>query len=154
VYRVHISPSLAGWREWVSQWYDRSNTAAAATPVTIASAGETVRLQVTLERGGTISGTVRDASGPDSYKVVVTTAHDRAMWTTRSVSATGAFTVLGVPDGDWKVGAVRSAQFPEVVPPETVWFPNTRDWGSARIVTTRGFGDVTGIDIVMPAPKP
>jgi hypothetical protein len=35
-----------------------------------------------------------------------------------------------------------------------VWFPNTRDWGSARIVTTRGFGDVTGIDIVMPAPKP
>jgi hypothetical protein len=154
-YLVQIEPSLRGWYPWVAQWYDRSYAASRATPVTISSLGEVVQLAITLERGGTISGTVHDSQlVEEGYSFFVTTANDPQQWGSHyTFDKMGGFIILGLPDGDWKIGVLREHQYPDVAPEETIWFPGVSEWNSAGIIATSGFGDVTGVDIVMPAQR-
>jgi hypothetical protein len=151
-YVVQFDPTLRCWDAWAPQWYDRQADAAAATPVTIGAAGEVVTIPVTLQRGGTISGTVLDpVDVQEGWSFFVTTADDPAQWGsyyTRDLE--GTYTIHGLPDGAWKVGAFREVWFPDVAPDDTVWFPGMSDWQDADVITTSGFEDVTGVDIVMP----
>jgi hypothetical protein len=125
-----------------------------ATPITIPGEGEIVSVPVTLERGGTIRGTVLTVPKDPSadYYIYITAADDPAAWGhTFYWEWDRSFEVEGLPNGNWKVGAWRQwkSEYPEQPPEETVWYPGTLDWGSAGIIEIRDFSDVSGIEIVV-----
>ena len=158
-YRMHIEPELRGFLPWAPQWYDRAISPAGATPITIAHEGDVVRIPVVLEKGGTISGTVREIPGVRvDYFVYITRADDATRWGyTFAHRDRPSFVVKGLPDGDWKVGVRRQSTpptYPDQPPRDTVWYPGTTTWEAAQAIATRGFEDVTGIEISMPDVQP
>ncbi len=150
-YRLRIEADFNGWRRWVPQWYDRALTAAEATPITIGYPGAIVNLPLVLERGGSIAGIVSDAQAPAvDHPVYVTPAGSLEAWGYLVAYAPAQqFLLEGLPDGDWKVGASRS-RIEEQPPADTVWYPGGT-WENATVISTRGYSDVTGIVISLPA---
>ncbi len=155
-YRLHVDFSLRGFSKWTPQWYDRAVDPRDARIVTIGSEGEVVRIPLVMQEGGTISGTLSGPGyGTDDVLIYVTQADDPSGWSHRLVpAARESFTVEGLPNGRWKVGAsFRAGNNPDhpTPAPGTVWYPSTTDWRSARVISIRNFEDVDGIEISLPA---
>jgi hypothetical protein len=151
-YLLRIDPAFSGFAEWLPQWFDGSLTQEAATPITIANEGDVVPVHVTLTVGGKITGTIADAAYPDADHLVYYTRADDPASIGFSFGLAGrSFTVPGLQDGDYKVGAWRqpSRIYPEQPPSGTVWYPGTSDWTAAQVISIRDHGVVSGIDIEM-----
>ena len=157
-YRVHVDFSLRGFSKWTPQWYDRAVDPVRARIVTIGGEGEVVRIPLVMQQGGTISGVLGGPGlGTDDVIIYVTAADDPSGWSNRWVPAgRQSFTVEGLPNGQWKVGASipagNNADRPTPAP-GTIWYPGTTHWQSARVITIRNFEDVTGIEISLPSPR-
>ncbi len=146
---------LGGSASWRPQWYDRAATAAEARLVTIASAGQIVSLDLILERGGVIGGVaVQGGESPTHYYVLLTPADEGVVLAYDSAwSFEPGFTIRGLPDGDFKVGACLSGAGWDLAappPPDTVWYPGTTDWAGAGVISIRDAGVIT--DLVIPVP--
>jgi len=156
-FALYITPSPhdLGTTAWRPQWFDRAALMANAVTVTVGSPGEIVRLDVALERGGTISGAFA-APLPDdgSVYVVVTPQNERRTWGT-SYAAAGhaAYSVVGLPDGGYKIGVFHPyAGWDRGDPPPegTLWYPGTPDWSAAGVIGIQDAGDVTGVALSAP----
>ena len=77
-YLMHVYPAaMVGKTAWRPQWYDRAAEAGEARLISIASAGEIVPLDLILEAGGEIHGSlVRQPGDEKCYKIIVTTADE------------------------------------------------------------------------------
>lgn len=151
-YLLRVEPHQRGsYTTWVPQWYDRASRGEEARLITIDREGVIVRIAVNLERGGRIQGVVL---GPEeNHLIYLTPADEQSAWTrVFSGAAGGDFDMEGIPDGAWKIGAWRSAPgaYPDEPPPDTVWYPGTRDWNSAGIVSITAASEVLGIEIAPP----
>jgi hypothetical protein len=62
--------------------------------------------------------------------------------------------VNGLSAGRWKIGASFEGSQTDspTPPPDTIWYPNKSQWGSARAITIRDIEAITGISIQMPQP--
>ncbi len=154
-YLAHIGPEHAGSTSWRAQWYDRAPTAEQALPVLLMEPGEIVELALTLERGGELGGLLVLPAGSESdYVVVATPAQECVEWGHRLVfPVEPGFSLLGLPDGAYKVGAVLSADYygaPDFPPAGFVWYPGTTDWNAAGIIEIIDAATVSGVDIVIP----
>ncbi len=151
-YLMRIESGFRGASTWAPQWFDRADTPMLATTIML-DQGEIEPIVVTLEKGGTIAGLVRDSAGESLYRVHITTADEPETWASRFVSsANPVFEFQGLPNGDWKVSAQRTGiELPE---PQRVWYPSTTDWETAEAIPVRDHADVTGIEIVLPASNP
>ncbi len=133
-----------GYSPWLTQWYPGTTVVDQAERITITTSGEILPLSMTLVEGGSISGRIVGDQVPFSYRYVrVTTANSPDQW--GAVSAWNpdfAFSVLGLPDGGYRVGQASSRNATE-----TIWYPGTTDWDTAEIITIENAGSVTGIDI-------
>ncbi|MCK4413317.1 MAG: hypothetical protein KAY32_07230 [Candidatus Eisenbacteria sp.] len=156
-YRLRIEPRRSGLSPWQPQWFNRTSTFEEAETITIAAEGEIVPLAISLERGGAIRGTViepEEAHRP-GYVLLVTPADTSACWGyVYTMRPTSNYEALGLPDGDWKVGATTRLLYddcPLDPPDDTIWYPGTADWEAATVIEIRDHGEVSGIDI--PAPE-
>jgi hypothetical protein len=145
-------PSWLGDQWWRPQWFDRAPDSAGAQVVTIGGPGEIVLLDVTVERGGTISGQVEDGAATIDHRVVfVAPADGDICWGFDSLFVQQTeFSVIGIPDGDYRVGVTpygTTAPHGHPAPEGTIWYPGTPDWSEATIVEIRDGGDVEGLVI-------
>ena len=153
-YLMHVSPRHPGSAAWRPQWYDRATSPEGAQPVTLTAAGEVVLLPLVLELGGVVRGTVlMDPDAPKDYYIIVTPAGDRTTWGySYAWDLASSFEVLGLPDGDFKIGACpiganSSWAWPDPAPAETRWFPGGVAWDDAGVITIVDGGDVEGLEL-------
>ncbi|MBU1701065.1 MAG: carboxypeptidase-like regulatory domain-containing protein [Candidatus Eisenbacteria bacterium] len=142
-YRLFIYwsfPSL-----WRAQWYDQANSGEEATSIVLDSEGDIENINVTLEKGGAVSGRILDSSGmpADGSSMIVRVLDTgwvfRYYWETAD---DGSYHLEGLPDGRLIIGI-------EHRPPEyarITWYPGTDDENAAEFITLNHAEEITGID--------
>ncbi|MBK9304506.1 MAG: carboxypeptidase regulatory-like domain-containing protein [bacterium] len=149
--RIGYDGYSVGRLSWLPQWFDRAESPAGARPILLTEPGEIVTLDLVLENGGTIAGSLETLS--TEYHIVFVCREDQPLEWAHTTVSNGAYTFLGLPDGRYKVGAVPSEDYWDAEgfpPPGTTWYPSTPDWDAAGVVEIVGAGTVTGVDIVVP----
>ncbi len=153
-YLIYITPLeyRLGSSSWKPQWFDRATEAEQAQMISIASVGEIVPVDLTLELGGVISGIVEQGDEPaQQYYVLITPADETNCWAYDiTYLPSREFTFHGLPDGDYKVGALSYGQgwnYTSVPETGVVWYPATSDWDSAGILEIRDATEFTNVDI-------
>jgi|GEM_PF-3165348 len=150
----HEPYGFYGDPNWIPQWYDGADTPGEAQVITLESPGQILDLTVTLGRGGTLSGSVDWGTVvSDALVVTLTTAGDSTSSRTDFLfDFDTEFTVGGLLDGDYKLGAhplyIRAIGGP-LYPQSTVWYPGTSDWSEAAVIEIRDGGTVSGLDFGM-----
>jgi len=153
---LFITPhgSRYGGSAWRPQWFDRKTEPAEARLISIGSPGEVVRLDVTLERGGTIAGEL-EFSSPSSrwHYVLLTTADHYLCWGADIVfEGNREYLLQGLPDGRYRIGAISwemDWDFGAPPPAGTIWYPGTGNWDEAEIVEIVDAADLVGLNIPM-----
>lgn len=154
-YYMHLEPFAPGQSPWLAQWYDRQPTIDEAIRVVIPAAGEIVDLSVTLLPGGVIRGGIVQSTMPaQSYYVAVTPADAERIWGYVTLWTTETeFEILGLPDGEWKLGAWIPGEdgndHPEP-PARAIWYPGTSAWDDATLITISAASDIDGIILSIP----
>lgn len=149
---VMTDPNRVGNQWWVPQWYDRAPEASLAQVVTIGGPGEIVTLDLTLERGGTISGLVEGEEATTGLRAaVVATAGGDILWGIDILyEQRTEFSVIGIPDGDYLVGITppwETVRHGESAPEGTIWYPGTLEWSEATVIGIRDAADITDVAI-------
>jgi hypothetical protein len=133
---------------WIEHWYNHADAMDSATPIVVAGEGQVVWIYPELIAGAKISGIILDEGGSPvvGAGISLTTSNEIAWLHDRQTltRAGGAFDLLAIPDGDYKLGAAVSGGA------GTVWYPGTASWDSAGVVTIQAHEDVTGIVIRFP----
>lgn len=154
-YIIRLSPIEFFSSRWLSQWYDRAESPEQATIISILQAGEVVPITLHMESGGTIQGTVTRSCGdePEFTWICATTADSEEhlgatmLTSPRDVQSEAAFTLRGLPNGDYKIGCwVCGLYDPDCPPASVTWYPGTPNWSAATVVAIRDHEDVSGID--------
>ncbi len=132
---------------WIEHWYDHADSLESATPIVVTNPGQVVWIYPNLMAGAKISGIVLDEQeSPVVGSLILLTTSENAggFYNRRTLTrAGGAFDVLALSDGAYKLGADLYAR-------GIVWYPGTESWDSAGVVTIRAHEDVTGIVIQFP----
>jgi hypothetical protein len=149
-YFMHLSPFAPGQSAWLPQWYDRKPSAESALQVVIPAAGEIVAVSVTLIEGGGILGTlVQSAQSTQDYYIVVTPATENLVWGYANLwSHESEFEILGLPDGDWKLGIwpYETGDIVSMSPPaEAFWYPADSNWNDAALFTITDHNEINDI---------
>lgn len=155
-YFLYFTPSYSsfGHLSWLAQWFDRADDPADAQVVSIGSFGEVVRLDVNLERGGTIGGQL-EFSSPDGgwYRVIATPADQYLGWGWNYASEEYPdFVLQGLPDGNYKFGVFPSGvdwSYGDPPPEETLWYPGNGNWDEAEILEIIDASDHVGLNILL-----
>lgn len=128
---------------WFSQWYDQAESLEAATPIVIASAGETVEITAHLLAGGQIHGRVQHPNGnPCTGAGIVVRSVDGSFeddWAGSTHPIDGSFEILGLSNGEYYVGVRLPYGWRS-------WFPGTSDPEFADTVRVEEHGIVSSID--------
>ncbi len=134
-YRIRVVPAPP-YRE---EWYDNATTAETATTVNAPGPGPVAGIDVVLDLGGTISGTVTDADTglPVPGIAVSTFGPDSAESTT---AADGTYTLAGLVDGDYSV------RFTPVSTYLQEWYDGDLTGGAPTQVTIADAAAVTSVD--------
>ncbi len=158
-YLFRLYPSYPLASPYLDQWHDRAASEEEALVISIAEAGEVVPLTLRPLRGATIRGRITWTPQPRSYPVIfATTATSPEPLGKRgpdswpeSPGEACDFSLHGLADGDYKVGAWLYTHSGWEPPPDSVaWHPGTADWDSAAVIEIRNCQDVEGIAIELP----
>lgn len=102
-YKIRFSANSTGY---VSQYFDSKNTFTSGTSVLVTAGNTTIGIDVTLETGGIIAGTVSDATSSNigSFSVSAYDATTNLSVGIASVnSTTGSYSISGLPSGNYKL---------------------------------------------------
>ena len=137
-----------GWGQpWHPQWYDGADSLAAATPITIAAPGEVVEITAHLREGGRISGRVTRSGEPAGgvwISVRLTDGTLSESHVARTNAGDGAFELVGLSDGGYRVGARNPSNT------ATYWYPGTYDPASAETILIENHNAVADIEWRIP----
>jgi hypothetical protein len=141
-------------RTWRSQWYDRVATPEAASLVTIPANGGTLVLDLVLERGGVISGTIGQiGSNWHSASIRFTSEDSLTVIYGQYLGSTTEFSLAGLEDGRYKIG-LRAYDVSGATQTEPglieYWYPGTDDWAAAGVIEISGANTVGGIVLTLP----
>jgi hypothetical protein len=127
---------------YLPQWYDRGGSLDDATPIEIMEDGPIPDVAVQLVEGGRIRGSVADTwgNGISTTLVRLTSAQNQFPLQFETTTQEGAFVLVGLPDGDYKVGAIG------------LWYPQTAAWDSAAVISVHNHEEIDGIVIRAHAP--
>ena len=98
-YRVYLRPSSP--TTLASQWYDKSPSRSAATPVTVID-GQATIIDAELEEGGSISGKVAGSGGTPLANAYVQAGRDKD-YRYAVTNANGDYTITGLSTGEYAV---------------------------------------------------
>lgn len=156
-YRLQISPGSFLESDWVAQWYDRANDETHSTIIEVSHEGELVAVDVTLEAGAQIQGTVRNPAGRPrtSFGLYLTGVDSNSiLGGLQQEDEDGQYVLRGVPPGNYRVGAhrywYREANDVSDLPAETRWFRDRTNWADADVITITGVDTVSAIDFTVP----
>lgn len=103
--------NLFGYGNWMGEYYEDAHTPNEATLVTLSEGNRKVRVDFTLDSGGSISGTVTgpDMAPVDSILILAITADifnfdpffSNVVLTVGLTDANGQYTISGLPSGDY-----------------------------------------------------
>ncbi|MBU1948595.1 MAG: carboxypeptidase-like regulatory domain-containing protein [Candidatus Eisenbacteria bacterium] len=142
------------WRNatpWRPQWYHLATHFDDATPIVLENEGSMKNIDITLERGGRIAGTVLTSSGGAANRMSLRVKSNSGDWSWTYGLYTfydGTYLIEGLPDGEFIIG-VRHAS-PEY--DRITWYPGVAEEDSAQGITIIDASDVVGIDFQMLAP--
>jgi hypothetical protein len=106
-YIVEFFAPLGSGLNYVHQYYNGESTEASANPVTVSSTGATTGIDAQLVVGGQIAGIVTDASTGIAVEGAIVCAFSsvaQEIGGCASSGSGGAYTIPGLPDGEYKVG--------------------------------------------------
>jgi hypothetical protein len=138
---------------WRPQWWDRAASVDQARRIRLDAAGDIVALDLRLETGGTVSGSVDVAGAEDwRYYIYAVPTNDPAVDRTfRRSNHNGVYQIQGLPDGGFKIGILPvSEPFAGPATPGMVWYPGTGDWYQAAVLTVEEAGAIIDIDFQVP----
>ena len=95
-----------GTGSYISQWYNNKATETAGNAVSVAAESTTHLDDALLQKGGALSGTVKDAttlSGVENLPLYAFDALSNALVASAVTDATGAYSLAGLPSGSYKV---------------------------------------------------
>jgi uncharacterized repeat protein (TIGR02543 family) len=147
-YKVMFDPAQTGY---VKQYFNGKPMAGGlndADIISIPAPGMNIPINAMLDAGGSISGRVTDAvSGAGIQNVSVYATGDQGSSATVLTSATGDYTIRGIPTGSYKVRFYGVSTQHEVK-----WYNNQLDQSSGDSVSVYAQGPATaGIDAVLQA---
>ncbi|MDM7916650.1 MAG: hypothetical protein QUU85_15510, partial [Candidatus Eisenbacteria bacterium] len=146
-WHLRVRPYAPGAERWLEQWYDRAGSLQTARTLPT-SGGEVTDLTLHLEAGGVIRGRVLGGDYDDWYGAIATPADRDTCWGANGAAEDGSFTILGLPDGAYKLAAGRRLSGCGVpLPAGAAWYGDTVSWDSATVVTIRNHETVEGIEI-------
>ena len=133
------------WASYLSEWYDNALSWGTAQTITVPVLGVVPNVNATLDRGGSISGWVYDASSGmplnDAYAYVYSA--DTGSWADSAYSnAWGYYQTPGLPTGQYKLIFYRNNYWEQ-------WYGGTRDFGSALTVTVSAPSDTPNINVYL-----
>jgi hypothetical protein len=104
-YKVEFSPQFESGLNYVPQFYDDKSSFAAAEPVSVKTEETTEDIDVELQPGGTIEGTVTDASTNMALPNVEVEAlgPNETFEGVAVTEANGHYTIIGLASGSYKV---------------------------------------------------
>jgi len=159
-YLIRIRPESFLRERWLGQWFDAADDPAGARAVTVPADGGMHQIEITLQAGGRIEGTIEYPQDDrlNAVRVYLTDGSDPESGS--SLKCSGVFgdspagrerihyELNGLLPGDYKVGALRLdwGMDPVEPPEETLWYPATTDWNQATVLTIGGSESLTEID--------
>lgn len=156
-YRIHVRPEPFLASDWRPQWYDRADDLAEAMPIVVQHEGEVVSVDVALQSGAQIRGTVREPGGSPmaDFSVYLTRVDSGTILGDKyeGKSQTGEYVLRGLPAGRYRVGALEFWEYGEDaadLPSRTRWYQDRITWADADVITIAGTDSVTGIDFSLP----
>lgn len=132
---------------WIEQWYDRADSAQAATPIHVTGEGEVVWMNLNLEDGGRIEGRVMRQDGAPAYGVrlnLIDPQTSAVVSTSLSDGEDGAFTFRALPDGDYILAAhPGEAQ-------TSIYYPGVTESWQATVLSVRDHATITNVFFDLP----
>lgn len=155
VYRLRIEPYSFLRSEWSPQWYDRTQDLAIATQIEVTRAGETVNVDVAIERGAVVRGRVHRTAGEQvAFRALFVTRADASQILGVAGGEGELFELRGLPPGRFKLAAARwndgGARDASDLHASARWYPYHASWEDAEIITISGPDTLSGIDILLP----
>ena len=148
--RIALPESERGFMPWYDQWYDGAVDSDQARSIDITQPSEILHLPWNVQVGGGVSGRVEASNTQTSILVYVAQADGESIWTQYWTRSYQEFELIGLPDGEYKVGAAYWSDVSGYSDSEildiAVWYPGT-GWDSAGIITIEDAGTVEGIEI-------
>jgi hypothetical protein len=139
------SPYNAGY---ITQWYNNKNNISSATIVTVAAPNVTTGIDMSLTKGGSITGKVTDSVSGNGILQAYVTAYDTVTGNRVSygnTDATGAYTISGLATGSYKLRFTSPYNAGYI----TQWYNNKADLTSATAVPVSAPGTTSGIDVAL-----
>ncbi len=154
-FRLMVAPEQFLESDWLAQWHHQAADLEHATTIEVVAEGEVGSVEVEVESGARIRGTIRDLLGaPSSSALYLTSANaTRVLGAIFAHSADGKYELRGVPPGEYKVGAFQGHdRFEDTAElgPDARWYPNQISWHDAEIITITGTETVAAIDFSLP----
>jgi parallel beta-helix repeat protein len=129
---------------YLSQWYSDKANLVSATSVTVTNANTTGGINVSLQKAGSITGTVTDRASGAVLQSVYVTAVDTGTgnWiTSGNTNSSGVYALTGL-SGSYKLRFSASGYVEQ-------WYGGTTDQTAATSVTVNAPGTTTGINMAM-----
>jgi len=145
-YYLNFVPN-SGRGVWISQWYDEADSVESATPIVITREGEVVEIDINLHKGGIIRGHVIGVPEAAHHRVSILVRKSRMpgeRYGSTDIMEDGSFTVVALPDGEFKIGTRLQGSSGEW------WYPGVADWDSAGVIEIQGHEEVMGIELHLP----
>lgn len=128
-------------RGYLPEFYSGATTAAAATPLVIADSSRLEHIDATLDRPGSITGTVVAGGGPKERVCVTVWSAEGVPAAPEVCVASGAsYAVTGLVPGTYRVSVVGPSK-------QATWYLTAGSYASATPVTVTSGQKVTNIDI-------
>lgn len=144
-YRIEFQTSWAN-ESVLPEWWDDASSFDAATPVVVTAGGTVAGVDAQLGVGNRISGTVTDESGAPlaGVQVEASAAIIDGTWHGAWTDEAGAYTLAGLPDGDYTVRFTPSAGAPVNVAGE--WWDDATSQAAATTLALAGGMERSGVD--------
>jgi hypothetical protein len=127
---------------YVREYYDGSSSSYSATPVNVVAQVDTPGVNISLDQGGSISGSVHSAEdGAPIYDAIIWVSGG-GTWTAYSAGENGSFRISGLADGNYRL----HADAPEYA---LEYYLDTYAYSQATDVPVVVSQDTQGIDFLL-----
>jgi hypothetical protein len=127
---------------YIDEYYDDKPDAASATIISVTEGNIYSSNNITLDRGGVISGTITGSEPLNHIQVFAYYVPNKSEWLnmTGLTNVNGVYRLTGLRSGDWKLFCYGDSTY------AWEWYNNAGSWDNATNVTVSAPDSITGKD--------